>query len=117
MMNGCQKCDDGYGFLARTDDGAKKIEDAKTDKQYIDRTYCVKLPDNNRDCYAFFPMDNNDELKFDAADINTLFPSRGRCVACKPGFFLNSQHFCEKIEVLNAEKDMFMEHLTNKFFV
>jgi hypothetical protein len=56
-------------------------------------------------------------LDFDKTVIAKQFPLKGLCVACKPGFYLNNALFCEKIEVLYAEKDNLMEHLTNQFFV
>ena len=55
MMNGCQRCDAGFAFLAKANT-TFTLSAANAANQYIDRTYCVKLPENNPNCYAYAPL-------------------------------------------------------------
>lgn len=115
MMNGCQKCDAGFGFLAKTFLNTKLIAVANAAKQIIDRTYCVKLPENNLNCYAYLPLDTPDTETYDDSAEN-LFPKKGRCVVCNPGYFLNDQGFCDKVTVFGCNTNSFVQNISSNTF-
>ena len=106
-MNGCQKCDSGFAFLAKA---VTTFTLAATNavNQSIDRTYCVKLPDNNSNCYAYSPLTTAGAETYDNNAAQVTFPEQGKCVVCNAGYYLNEIGFCDKITVSGCNTGSFV---------
>lgn len=111
MMNGCQKCDSGFAFLAKAET-VVLMANTNAANQSIDRTYCVKLPENNLNCYAYAPTTSNTAATYDP--IKT-FPLYGKCVQCNKGYYLNNLGFCDKLTISGCNSGSFVQHFSNDF--
>lgn len=72
MMNGCQKCDTGFGFEAYVKTNAGLIGTPADYRILWDS--CVKLPDYNPNCYAYMPMSDSTHYA------TNILSNLGKCV-------------------------------------